>query len=98
MHNIGSVIAFALHNKGFGPNHFFRRAKFHREAENLPGHCVSEPKIVNLTKAVSRVEDNINETILAMHLPQPVRKREFALKSRVIESRKDFLKILLLDN
>src|SRR5262245_24839595 len=97
MHNIGPIIAFALHNKGFGPDHFFWRTKFHWEAENFTGRCVFEPEVVNFTETVSRVEDNINKIILAINFPQPVRKGKFRFESRFTESLKGFVEIAPLD-
>src|SRR5262249_9922716 len=72
MSNVGAVIALALHDEGFRPDHFLHGANLSRSAENLSGIGVSEPVVIDRGYAVAGAENDIDEVVSLVNLGEPM--------------------------
>jgi hypothetical protein len=72
--HVCAVIAFAFHNGTLGPEHFFRRAELHRQAQHVSRHSMRKPCRIDCSNATARTEDDVNAILVAKSLAQPMRE------------------------
>ncbi len=61
MSNIGSIIAFAFHDKGFRPDRFFDGTHEDFESPQIHLASVRKPSVVDRSGAIAGVEDEVDE-------------------------------------
>jgi hypothetical protein len=77
MRDVGAVEPFAFHNVSLHPNHFFRRAKFYRHAQQFVVARAVEPGIIHFAQSVAGAKNQIQDISLIRRFGQPMRKRQF---------------------
>ena len=87
VHHVGAVEALALLHKALRPNHLLRGTQLHGDVEEPGVDRVREPEIVDARDAVAGAEDDVDEMMAAVDLPQPMRERQLgAIPERVEDS------------
>src|SRR3954454_5870650 len=74
---IRTIIALPVLYISLAPDQFFRCYNFYRYTVKLIIFCMLIPAIINGTKAIYRVENNINKIIVLKHLCQPAAVGKF---------------------
>src|SRR5260370_32618534 len=75
MSDVGPIVAFALHDEAFGPDHILRWTETNAYAQNLALSGMVKPDVIDSGNAVAGAVDDVDKRIVAVHLAQPMGKR-----------------------
>src|SRR5215510_4970923 len=79
---VGSVVAFALHDEGLGPDHLLGWTQPDGHPEHPGGAAMGEPIVVHLGQAIARAIDDIDVVPFQVSLAEPVREGQIRVKAR----------------
>src|SRR5262252_6434601 len=82
MGDVGSVVAFALHDEGFRPDHLLGWTQPDGHSEHPGGAAVGEPIVVHLGQAIARAVDDVDVIPFHVCLAEPVRKGQIRVEAR----------------
>src|SRR5690349_8586985 len=85
MRNIGTVVAFTLHDERLRPDHFFGGQDLYWNPDDHRVMAMLKPRLVDGTDAVPRTENDVDEMAALEGLGQPVWKPEFDLIAAVFQ-------------
>src|SRR3954469_6361266 len=74
VHDVGAVVALALHHERLLPDQLLDGRDLHRYAEDLGFHGVLEPCVVDTCESVARAENEIDVIAALPGLGEPVRE------------------------
>jgi hypothetical protein len=73
--DVRAVEPLALLDERFRPDHLLGRAEVHALVEDVIGHGVVEPVLVDTREAIARAEDDVDEEFAVVGFAEPVRER-----------------------
>ena len=91
--DVGAVVALALHDEAFRPDHLFRGHEPDGHAEHGVVDRVLEPQLVDGRDPISRAEDDVHQVLAAAGLAEPVRERDLGGAPGVRERREGRIEV-----